>query len=64
MAQTLLLKAAESGHEAIVRLLLDEGAKIETKDKMGKTPVSYAAYAGHTTVMELLLATGANRDTG
>ncbi|KAH7478382.1 hypothetical protein FOMA001_g9748 [Fusarium oxysporum f. sp. matthiolae] len=52
--------AAENGHEAVVRLLLDRGAYIEAADKhYGRTPLSWAAENGHEAVVRLLLDRGA-----
>ncbi|KAJ4128287.1 hypothetical protein NW754_002279 [Fusarium falciforme] len=52
--QTPLSWAAEEGHEAAVRLLVDKGANIEAKDKFGRTPLSRAAGNGHEAVVKLL----------
>jgi ankyrin repeat protein len=42
----------------VVKLLLDKGAELETKDtSYGQTPLSYAAKRGHEGVVALLLAT-------
>jgi len=58
-SETLLLRAAENGHEAVVQLLVEQGADLETKDKESAgTPLVWAAKRGHETVVELLLATG------
>ncbi|KAI1739123.1 hypothetical protein F4680DRAFT_148998 [Xylaria scruposa] len=57
-----LLKAAEDGHEAFARLLLDQGAHLESKDEWGYTPLSMAAYNGHVEVAKLLLSRGADPD--
>lgn len=54
--RTPLLWAAIYGHEAIVRLLLEEDADFELKDKYGQTPLSRAAEHGHEAIIELLLA--------
>ncbi|KAL1862025.1 hypothetical protein Plec18170_000849 [Paecilomyces lecythidis] len=55
-----LLWAAERGHEAVVKLLLQTGkADLNLKDpEFGKTPLSYAAENGHKAIAELLLGTG------
>jgi ankyrin repeat protein len=51
---TPLSWAAESGHEAVVRLLLEKGAAVEAKDWYGRTPLSWAAGNGHEAVVRLL----------
>ncbi|KAH7218863.1 ankyrin repeat-containing domain protein [Fusarium oxysporum] len=53
---TPLLWAARAGHEAVVRLLLDWGARIEAADKWGRTPLLLAAEFGHEAVVRLLQA--------
>lgn len=51
--------AALSGHEAVVRLLLDNGqVDADSKDDHGQTPLLQAARNGHETVVRLLLDTG------
>jgi hypothetical protein len=62
--QTPLSWAAEKGHEAIVKLLLERGAELETKDNnCGQTPLSWAAEKGHEAVVKLLLERGAELET-
>jgi len=58
-SRTLLLWAAEKGHEAVVKLLLERGAQIESMDVDRRTPLSWAAEKGHETVVKLLLERGA-----
>ena len=49
--------AAGNGHEAVVKLLLEKGAELESRDKgWGWTPLSRAAADGHEAVVQLLLA--------
>ena len=56
-----LSNAAGEGHETVVKLLLEKGANIESKDdKYGWTALSKAAGQGHKAVVKLLLDKGAN----
>jgi ankyrin repeat protein len=50
--------------EAVVELLLENGAELETKDEVyGQTPLSCAARYGHEAVVELLLENSAELET-
>jgi hypothetical protein len=54
--QTPLSWAAEAGHEAVVKLLLERDDVIaDSKDEDGRTPLWWAAGAGHEAVVKLLL---------
>ncbi|RYP64751.1 hypothetical protein DL769_006556 [Monosporascus sp. CRB-8-3] len=56
-----LLKAAECGNAGVVKLLLERGADIESRDESTqRTPLLGAAKCGHGTVAELLVIEGAN----
>lgn len=57
--QTLLSQAVEGGSEAVVKLLLNKGANIESYNDYG-TPLCEAASNGHIAIVELLLSKGAN----
>jgi ankyrin repeat protein len=62
--QTPLSWAARNRHEAVVKLLLEKGAELETKDKdNSRTPLSWAAENGHEAVVKLLLEKGAELET-
>jgi ankyrin repeat protein len=54
-ADTAMVQAARGGREAIVRLLLEKGAELESKDKYnGQTALSYcwnSSYCGQTTTI-------------
>ena len=54
--------AARSGHEAVVRLLLEKGARVDAKDGLGSTALHLAARSGHEAVVRLLLEKGARVD--
>jgi ankyrin repeat protein len=48
--------AAENGHEAVVKLLLDkDGVDPDSKGGNGETPLWWAAANGHEAVVKLLL---------
>lgn len=62
--RTPLLYASERGHEAIVDLLLENNAQVDTKDtQYGRTPLSWAAKNGHEAIVHLLLEKNAQVDT-
>ena len=53
--------AIQEGHEVVVKLLLEKGAELETKDGYSRTPLSWAADSGHEAVVKLLLEKGAKK---
>jgi hypothetical protein len=55
-----LLWHAEKGHTSVVKKLLAAGAKIETTNGTGWTPLILAAHFGRLAVVQALLAAGAN----
>jgi ankyrin repeat protein len=55
----ILSYLAESGHEAVVKLLVETGqADVDSKDYKGRTPLSWAAGNGHEATVKLLVKTG------
>lgn len=50
------------GHEAGLILLLDLGADVNSKDTVGRTPISYAVEKGHKHGLQLLIQHVANVD--
>lgn len=57
---TPLDAASFSGSPASVSVLLSHGAKLSSRDKMGRTPLHYAAQGNSAEVTRLLLSEGAN----
>jgi uncharacterized protein len=55
-----LLEAARKGDSGAVKHLLQEGAKIEVKDRDGSTPLALAANYHHADTAKTLLAKGAD----
>lgn len=60
---TPLMFACAAGHEEIVRVLLDAGARVEDHNENGHTPLMEAASAGHVGVAKLLVERGASINT-
>ncbi|PQE30756.1 hypothetical protein CJF32_00005960 [Rutstroemia sp. NJR-2017a WRK4] len=60
--RTLLSLAVEDGHIGIVRLLLEHGARVYTRDSLGQTPLWWAIEAGRTPMIRLLLEKGAGTE--
>jgi ankyrin repeat protein len=60
--RTALIKACRHGHLGIVRLLLEEGARVDEKDAFGDTALSYAACNGHMGIVKLLREHGADTE--
>ncbi|KAI0846104.1 ankyrin repeat-containing domain protein [Daldinia vernicosa] len=51
--------AAQSGHERMVDILIEQGEDFNEKDSDGRTPLMHAVISGHEGVAQLLLARGA-----
>jgi ankyrin repeat protein len=60
--QTPLIAAAGAGRVAIVKVLLDAGAKVNQPDIHKLTPLMHAAHHGHVEVAQALLINGAQPD--
>ncbi|EER27057.1 ankyrin repeat containing protein [Coccidioides posadasii C735 delta SOWgp] len=58
--RTPLFWAASRGHREVARLLLDNGANVNAKDKNKLTPLHVATTSEHTKLMALLLDRGAH----
>jgi ankyrin repeat protein len=58
-----LFLAAGQGNLEVVRYLLDEGADINAREKLGHTALAEAAYFGHLDVIKELLLRGADINT-
>ena len=62
--QSSLRCAAQNGHEAVTKLLLDNGANVAAANKEGWTALTVAAKCGHEAVTKLLLDHGADVAAG
>ncbi|KAI9854824.1 MAG: hypothetical protein M1813_000840 [Trichoglossum hirsutum] len=60
LRDTLLLEVAARGHEAAVRLLIENGANVEAKEGDLRTTLHRAVYVGSETIVNLLLEYGAD----
>ena len=61
-ARTALIIAAQKGHEAVARLLLEKGASVDAADKDGNTALIWASMEGREAVVKLLIEKGASVD--
>jgi len=52
--------AGRRGDVKAVKLLLEQGADVNARDKVERTPLHWAACMGHTALAELLLSQGAD----
>ena len=55
-SETSLTWAVKYEHIAVVELLLNKGAEVESKDASGKTPLDWAKEEGHQEIVELLIS--------
>ncbi len=59
MGETALIMASVQGHTDTVKLLLERGAEIETRDEGRVTALMWAALGGHIDSVRALLEAGA-----
>lgn len=57
-----LLSAAAKGCLPLARRLLDEGASLQARDRLGMMPLARAAKSGHADIVDLFLQRGASVD--
>ena len=57
---TALMRAADAGHDAVVRLLLDAGARVDLENDAQNTALHLAVQRGRTEAVRLLLEAGAD----
>jgi len=57
-----LFSAVDKNCLELVTELLDHGASVDARDRLGARPLSHAARFGHVQMVDLLLARGAPRD--
>jgi ankyrin repeat protein len=53
---TLLMIAAQSGHDEIVKILLEAGADVNAKNRQGESALEIARNAGHEKVIQILVS--------
>ncbi|KAI9511648.1 ankyrin repeat-containing domain protein [Russula earlei] len=53
------MSASDGGHLHLVRLLLQSGADVESRSKIGSSPLLIASYHGHMDTIRFLLQSGA-----
>jgi len=58
--QKNLIQAVIENNEVSVRLLLAEGAEVDARDEIGKTPLIIAADKGYFPIVQLLIQNGAD----
>lgn len=60
--RTPLHSATVQGNVAVVKILVDNGADTEVRDRKGWTPLHYAAFSGQDLVVWLLVEKGADME--
>ena len=56
------MRAASSGHLAVVQLLVERGANLNIQDEYGYTALIKAAERGYLPIAQYLIEKGANKD--
>jgi ankyrin repeat protein len=51
------------GHEAVVKQLIEKSADLESKDRNGQTPLSWAAGEGYELLIKQLIEKGADLES-
>ncbi len=57
---TPLMQACQLGHFKIVKLLVENGSKVEARDRFQRTALLHAVMSGHVDICSYLLRLGAN----
>ena len=58
--EAVIFAAIREGHDRIVQLLLDRGARLDVRDRYDCPPLHVAAYTGHKAMLNVLLEAGAD----
>ncbi|KAG7402611.1 Ankyrin repeat domain-containing protein 50 [Fusarium oxysporum f. sp. rapae] len=59
----LLIKRPKIRRKHVMKLSFPKGAKVDAKDRYGRTPLSYAAWNGHMAIVRRLVKAGARVDS-
>lgn len=60
--RTALAYAAQNGHAETVKLLLDNGSRVNNSDRWGHTPLHLAILSGYLEIVKILVTHNANVD--
>jgi len=60
VGSTPLHTAANNGNDKTARILIEYGAEVNAKNKLGRTPLDYAAMSGKDEIARTLIKHGAN----
>jgi ankyrin repeat protein len=59
--QSILMMAVRAGNFDVVKILLENGAKVNWEDKLSRNPLLVSSFFGYAEIVELLLKYGAKR---